>query len=74
MNAKRFLRVTGVLMLIIAVIFVIVVLGAPQLGRVFYIGGFKVDASVKRIFYLFYLIAAVILLMASFVVKDKTDK
>ena len=74
MNTKKFLRVTGVLMLIIAVIFVIAALGAPQLGRVFYIGGFKVDASVKRMFYLLYLIAAVTLLIASFVMKDKADK
>lgn len=74
MNTKKFLRVTGVLMLIIAVIFVIAALGAPQLGRVFYIGAFKVDANVKRIFYLLYLIVAVTLLMASFVMKDKADK
>ena len=74
MNTKKFLRVTGVLMLIIAVIFVIVALGAPQFRRVFYIGGFKVDANVKRIFYLLYLIVAVTLLIASFVIKDKADK
>ncbi len=74
MNTKRLLRAIGILMLIVAVIFVYVALNAPQLGRVFYIGSFKVDAHVKRIFYLGYLIAAVTLLTASFVIKDKADQ
>ena len=60
-------------MLIAAAIFVYVALNAPQLGQVFYIGSFKVDAHVKRIFYLVYLIVAVTLLTASFLMKDRKD-
>ena len=74
MNTKKLFRFIGMLMLIVAVAFVIMAISAPQMGHVFYIGSFKVDAHVKRIFYLVYLIAAVMLLTASFLIKRKKDR
>ena len=61
------------LMLIVAAVFVAMAISAPQMGHVFYIGRFKVDAQVMRIFYLVYLIVAVTLLIASFLIKRKKD-
>ena len=58
-------------MFIVAVVFAVMVISAPQMGYVFYIGSYKIDAHIKRILYLAYLIVAVMLLIASFLIKRK---
>ncbi len=73
MGAKRILRLIAILMLIAAAVFVAVALSAPQLGQVFYIGSFRVDGHVMRVFYLVYLLAAAGLLIASFFIRKKRD-
>ena len=66
---KKTLRIVSLLMLIVAVIFVVCALSAPNLGNSFYIGSFRVGAKHLRIFYAVYAIVMVGLFLASFFVK-----
>ena len=47
--------------------FVLIVANAPTLGHVFYIGSFRVDAHVMRLFYKGYLAVMMLLLVLSFI-------
>ncbi|MCD8254773.1 MAG: hypothetical protein LUC36_04400 [Oscillospiraceae bacterium] len=60
--------------IVIAVLFVYCALANPGLGRVFYIGGFKVDAGVKRIFYAVYAAAMAVIFVLSFFVENSSRK
>ena len=52
---KTFLRMLGLFMLLVAVVFLAIALTHPELGTVFYIGNWRVGAEVWRIFYLVYI-------------------
>ena len=71
MKAGRALRLVSLAMLIAAIVFVLCVLSNPGLGKVFYIGGIKIGADVKRAFYAVYVIVMVFLFGISFFVKNK---
>lgn len=58
-------------MLIVAVVFVLWALSNPGMGKVFYIGGIKIGADVKRAFYAVYVIVMTALFGISFFVKGK---
>lgn len=68
MTLKAKLRLAALLMLIIAIIFLSVALGHPELGTVFYIGSLKIGATVWRIFYAVYSALMLVLFIASFFV------
>ena len=68
MTLKAKLRLAALLMLIIAIIFLSVALGHPELGTVFYIGGLEIGATVWRIFYAAYAALMLVLFIASFFV------
>lgn len=69
MKSWRILRLAGVVMLAAAAIFVICALSDPTLGSTLYIGNFAIGAEVWRVFYIIYLLSAVVMLLASFVLK-----
>ena len=71
MKARRTLRIISLVMLIVGVVFVFCALSNPALGKVFYIGGIKIVADIKRAFYAVYAIVMVALFGISFFVKDK---
>lgn len=71
MKIKRILRLVGLVMLIVAVVFVFCALSNPTLGSVFYIGSIKIGADIKRAFYAVYAIVMTALFAASFFVKNK---
>ena len=58
-------------MLIAAVIFVLCALSNPGMGKVFYIGGIKIGADIKRAFYAVYVIIMIALFGISFFVQGK---
>ena len=64
------LRLISCAMLVIAVIFVLCALSAPNLGHAFYIGPFHIGVEVWRVFYAAYALITVLLFAASFWVKD----
>lgn len=67
MNRKTVLRLISILMFVAAVIFVLIAVSCPTLGRVFYIGSFRVDGDVLHMFYNIYLVIMVLLFLLSFV-------
>lgn len=71
MKAERVLKLLSLAMLIVAIVFVFCALSNPALGKVFYIGGIKIGAEMKRAFYAVYVIVMVALFGASFFVKAK---
>lgn len=71
MKKGRTLRLISLAMLIVAVVFVLCALSNPGMGKVFYIGGIKIGADVKRAFYAVYVIVMTALFGISFFVKGK---
>lgn len=71
MKKGRALRLISLAMLIVAVVFVLCALSNPGMGKVFYIGGIKIGADVKRAFYAVYVIVMTALFGISFFVKGK---
>ena len=71
MKTGRTLRLISLAMLIVAVVFVLCALSNPGMGKVFYIGGIKIGADVKRAFYAVYVIVMTALFGISFFVKGK---
>ena len=66
MKAGRILRLIAGFMLLAAVVFIYIAVNVPTLGHVFYIGSFKVDAQVMRLFYKGYLAVMIVLFVLSF--------
>lgn len=56
-------------MLVIAIVFVIFALSAPNLGQTIYIGSYEFGAEQWRVCYAIYAIVMVVLFIASFFVK-----
>ena len=71
MKTRRALRLCSLVMLIVAVVFVLCALSNPGMGKVFYIGGIKIGADVKRAFYAVYVIVMTAVFGISFFVKGK---
>lgn len=71
MNKKVVLRLISLVMFVVAVIFVLIAVSCPTLGRVFYIGSFRVDGDVLEIFYIVYLVIMVLLFLLSFIGKKE---
>lgn len=68
---KKKLRLISLAMLVIAVVFVLCALSAPNLGRTIYIGSYRFGAAQWRVCYAAYAIVMVALFAASFFVKKK---
>ncbi len=71
MKKRTVLRLISLAMFIVAVIFVVCALSAPNLGRTFYIGSIAIGVKVWRAFYGVYAVATVGLFVGSFFVKEK---
>lgn len=70
MNKRSLLRIISLIMLFIAIVFVVIALGHPELGSVFYIGSIRIGAKECRMFYKAYLIIMVLIFASSFFVKN----
>ena len=70
MKTRKILRVTSLIMLLVAVVFVFCALACPTLGRTIYIGDFKFGAEQWRFCYKVYAIVMVVMFVNSFIVKD----
>ena len=70
MKTRKILRVTSLIMLLVAVVFVFCALACPTLGRTIYIGDFKFGAEQWRFCYKVYAIVMVVMFVSSFIVKD----
>lgn len=70
MNKKVILRIISLVMLVIALVFVAIALGHPELGSVFYIGSIRIGARECLMFYKAYLVLMIALFAASFFVKN----
>ena len=68
---KKTLRIISLIMLIIAVVFVVIALSVPTLGRTIYIGGYVFGVKQWRVCYAIYVIVMASLFIASFFVKEK---
>ena len=71
MKTKTTLRLISLVMLIVAIVFVLCALSAPNLGTTIYIGRFVFGAEQWRFCYKVYAIVMVGLFVASFFAKDK---
>lgn len=71
MKKRTALRLASLAMFVIAVIFVVCALSAPNLGRTFYIGNIAIGAKVWRVFYGVYAIATVGLFVGSFFIRKE---
>ena len=72
--AKYILRIIAGLMLIAAIVFVCCALANPGAGKTFYIGNWKIDATVWIVFYKIYLAIMVLLFAISFIVGNKKKR
>lgn len=68
---KKKLRIISLVMLVIAIIFVICALSAPNLGHTIYIGSYEFGAEQWRICYAIYMIIMAALFISSYFVKEK---
>ena len=70
-DRRKFLRLISLVMFVVAVIFVICAMSCPTCGSVFYIGPFRIGASVWRKFYAAYVIVMCGLFIGSFFVPKQ---
>ena len=68
---KRKLRIISSIMCIIAIVFVLCVLSAPNLGHVIYIGSFQFGPEQWRVCYALYVIVMVTLFVTSFLIRSE---
>lgn len=71
MKTKWKLRLIALAMLVVAVVFVLCALAAPNLGRTIYIGDYAFGAEQWRVCYKLYAVVMVALFGVSFFVKEK---
>ena len=74
MTKRGILRLISFIMFVIAIVFVMCALSAPNLGRVFYVGNIKIGVEVWRTFYKIYAFVMVALFIASFFVKKQNGQ
>ena len=68
MKKGMVLRITSLVMFVVAIIFIACALANPALGRTFYIGNIAIGAEVWRVFYTIYAVVMAILFILSFFV------
>ena len=68
---KKKLRIISLAMFVIAIVFVVCALSAPNLGHAIHIGNYRFGAEQWRICYAIYVIVMVALFISSFFVKEK---
>lgn len=68
MKKGMVLRIIGLIMFVVAIIFVACALANPALGRTFYIRNIAIGAEIWRVFYAIYAIVMAILFILSFFV------
>lgn len=73
MTAKKVLRIISGFMIGIFVVYILCAVSNPAMGELFYIGSFRVDAYVMRVFYVCYILVATGLFIASFFL-NKSNK
>ena len=71
MKKKTVMRLVSLLLLIAAVVFVVIALGNPQLGRVIWIGPFRFGVKEWYACYGLYVLVMVGLFIGSFFVREK---
>ncbi len=69
MFTRKNLRIASLIMLIAGVIFVLIAVSAPTLGKVIYIGSFEFGPSLWRVCYGAYIVVMFSLAVGSFLVK-----
>ena len=74
MKRKTKLRLAGLILLAVGVIFLFCAISCPTLGRVFYLGLFRIAAAQRRIFYGLYAGVTGGLFLLSFLVREREDR
>jgi uncharacterized membrane protein len=74
MSKKLILRLISLIMLVIAVVFVLCALSAPNLGSTIYIGSYAFGAEQWRMCYAAYVVIMAALFVASFFVKGRKPR
>ena len=75
MSRKTKLRLAGLVLLLIALVFLFCAVSCPTLGRVFYLGPFRIAAEQRWVFYRLYAAATGGLFLLSFFDRErKTSK
>ena len=74
MSRKTKLRLASLILLLIALVFLFCAISCPTLGRVFYLGPFRIAAAQRRIFYGLYAGVTGGLFLLSFLVREREDR
>ena len=74
MKRKTKLRLAGLILLAVGVIFLFCAISCPTLGRVFYLGPFRIAAAQRRIFYGLYAGVTGGLFLLAFLVREREDR
>ena len=71
MKRKTKLRLAGLILLAVGVIFLFCAISCPTLGHVFHLGPFRIAAEQRQVFYRLYAAATVGLFLLSFFVRER---
>ena len=71
MSRETKLRLAGLVLLLIALVFLFCAISCPTLGRVFYLGPFRIAAEQRWVFYRLYAAATGGLFLLSFFVRER---
>ena len=74
MKRKTKLRLAGLIMLAAAAVFLFCAVSCPTLGRVFYLGPFRIAAEQRRVFYRLYAAVTAGLFLLSFLPQKRKPK
>ncbi len=74
MSRKTKLRLASLILLLIALVFLFCAVSCPTLGRVFYLGPFRIAAEQRRAFYGLYAAVTAGLFLLSFFIRERKDK
>ena len=71
MSRKTKLRLASLILLLIALVFLFCAVSCSTLGRVFYLGPFRIAAEQRRVFYRLYAAVIIGLFLLSFLVRER---
>lgn len=74
MKRKTKLRLAGLIMLAAAAVFLFCAVSCPTLGRVFYLGPFRIAAEQRQVFYRLYAAVTAGLFLLSFLPQKRKPK
>ena len=74
MKRKTKLRLAGLIMLAAAAVFLFCAVSCPTLGRVFYLGPFRIAAEQRQVFYRLYAAVTAGLFLLSFRPQNRKPK